>query len=392
MEESKAIVIDNGSGFCKAGFANYDSPISVFPPYVGCRSNCGSRSSAAVGSQFKDQYVGDEAPSCKNIFCKKPDIPFEKGIIADWEGMEKVWHHLFYNELRVTPDCHPVLITETPNTLKSISEKMTEIMFEKLSIPSFYKSCPSLLSLYSSGRTTGLVLDIGDNQCHSLSIFDGYVLPGSINFGELAGRDLSLYLIQKLLLNKCFSFRDKLRIAEDIKKMYCKPSEIQTSLCSLSNSTSGSGDLSRNESLQSTSYELPDGKQILIDPGTYTCPNIFFSPKLLGSNSDGVQKVVSDSLMSADSDIHSSLMSNFILSGGSTLFPGFESMFENEICKLVPTSSSSIEIVSPHDRQYSAWIGGSLLASQLQSTHSNMWVSKLDYNEHGSQIIHKKCY
>ncbi|CAG9335964.1 unnamed protein product [Blepharisma stoltei] len=73
--------------------------------------------------------------------------------------MERIWHHAFFNKLRVPTDEHPVLITEPPLNPKNNREKMTEIMFEKFNIPAFYVAIQAVLALYSSCRTTGIVVD-----------------------------------------------------------------------------------------------------------------------------------------------------------------------------------------------------------------------------------------
>jgi len=118
-EEVTAVCIDNGSGLCKAGFAGDDAPRSVFPTLVGRPKMPG----IMVGLDQKEVYVGEEAQLKRGVL--KIEQPIENGIVQNWDDMEKVWHHTLYSELRVSPEEHPILLTEAPLNPRTNRERMT---------------------------------------------------------------------------------------------------------------------------------------------------------------------------------------------------------------------------------------------------------------------------
>ncbi|KAJ5068626.1 actin alpha sarcomeric/skeletal [Anaeramoeba ignava] len=370
--ETAPIVIDNGSGMIKVGFAGDEAPKKVFPSIIGRPKHLG----VMVGMGQKDSYVGDEAQA-KSVILNL-NYPIEHGIITNWDDMEKIWNYTFYNELRVALEERPILITEAPLNPKSNREKITQIMFETFNVPAFYLENSSILPLYESRRTTGIVIEIGYGVTSVVPIYEGYAPPHATQTMFVAGRDLTDYLM-KLLNEKGYSFQTtaEREIVREIKE---KLGYVALDF---------DEEMKKELNLIEKDYELPGEELIKIGNERFRCSEPLFEPSLLDLINDGLHEMIYNSIMKCDEDIRKDLFGNIVLSGGSTLFPGIDERIKKEITQLAPPNTE-IEIIAPPERKYSTWIGGSILTSLF--TFQKMWISKEEYEESGPSIVHRKCF
>ncbi|XP_041968772.1 alpha-centractin [Aricia agestis] len=368
---NQPVVIDNGSGVIKAGFAGDQIPKCRFPNYIGRPKHVRVMAGALEGELF----VGPRAEEHRGLLSIK--YPMEHGIVTDWNDMERVWNYIYSkDQLSTFSEEHPVLLTEAPMNPRRNREKAAEVFFETFNVPALFLSMQAVLSLYATGRTTGVVLDSGDGVTHSVPIYEGFAMPHSIMRVDVAGRDVTRYL--RLLLRKegvNLRTSAELEIVKNIKERACylSPNPL------------------KEETLDSerAQFTLPDGTQLEIGPARFRAPEVLFRPDLIGEECEGLHEVLMFAIQKSDMDLRKVLYQNIVLSGGSTLFRGFGDRLLAEIRRLAP-KDMKIRISAPQERLYSTWIGGSILASL--DTFRKMWVSKREYDEEGHRAVHRKTF
>lgn len=349
-DEVQPLVVDNGTGFVKAGFAGDDVPRAVFP-------------SAVAGDKLNVSY------------------PVERGVVVNWDDMEKLWQHTFSVELGAAPEEHPVFLTDVPLNPRANREKMTQIMFETFKVPAMYVAVQEALCMYPTGHTTGVVVSSGDGVSKVVPVHEGKMIHDAVGQWDLGGRDLTDWLV-KILAQKGHSYttptqremvrgiKEKLTyVALDYKK------EMETAR--------------RSSAAVEKSYELPDGKEITVGEERFRCPEALFDPSMVGMDAHPrIHQAVHDAVGKCDKDLWKKLYGNIVLSGGSTMFAGIADRLHKEVAALA-LGGMAIKVVAPPERKYTAWMGGSILASL--STFQQMWIAQSEYDETGPSIVHKKC-
>ncbi len=367
----KPLVVDNGTGLSKNGYAGEDQPRSVFPTLIGYPKYQSIMSD--VDHYVREYYVGEEAMNLRGVL--KLIYPIEHGVVTDWDAMEKIWHYTFHNDLRVNPSEHPVLFTEAPLNPSRNREKMAEILFETFNVPAMYVSMQAVLSLYASGRTTGLVVDAGDGVMHIVPIYEGFAITHAIGRIDIAGRDITEYL-RRLLRQRGYPLTSSAEkeIVRDIKERLCYVALDPERELKLAEKVTG----------MEKQYTLPDGETLTIGPERFLAPEAFFNPAAMGQEEQAMHEAIYESIQKCDIDLRKELYQNIVLSGGSTMFPGLKERLHKELTEMIP-ETIEIRIVAPPERRYSVWIGGSILSSL--KTFQRLWVSRKEYQEHGASVV-----
>lgn len=303
--------------------------------------------------------------------------PIQNGTITNWDDMENLWHHFFSSELSIDPSNHPILLTEPIQNQKFTREKTTQIMFERFHVPALYLESQPVLSLYGSGKTTGLVVHSGHSQTVAQPMSDGQRC-GKPLFTRVNGATVDAFLCRTLRVEGKLTIDQPIKVVSDIKETcgYVALDYHQ--------------ELKKDSNQVQTPYQLPDGKMITVGSERFQCAEVLFNPTMWidcdsfreGLN-NGIHELISPTIIKCDPTLQRDLSSSIILSGGNTMFPGIVERLTKEVIDL-----NNVQVVASHKRDLLPWIGGSILSSL--SSVQGMWITKAEYDETGPSIVHRK--
>jgi len=400
-----AVVIDNGTGYTKMGYAGNCEPQYIVPTVIATQEGKGAQKAATQkkGVEDLDFYIGDEALANSKTY----DVfyPVRHGQIDNWTHMEYFWEQAIFKYLRCEPEDHYFLLTEPPLNAPENREYTAEIMFETFNVPGLYIAVQAVLALAASwtsrnvkDRTlTGTVIDSGDGVTHVIPVAEGYVIGSSIKHIPLAGRDITAF-VQNLLRERGEQVppAESLEVAKRIKENYSYvcPDIVK--------------EYAKYDAEPSKWIKQYEGKES-VTKKPYTCdigyerflgPEIFFNPEIFSSDFlTPLPKVVDDTIQSCPIDVRRGLYKNIVLSGGSTMFRDFGKRLARDIKRSVDyrikrseelsggkikSVPLDVNVISHHMQRYAVWFGGSMLASTAD--FYNVCHTKAQYDEIGPSI------
>lgn len=313
----------------------------------------------------------------------------ENGIIRNWQDMGHLWDYTFNEKLKMDTRGKKVLLTEPPMNPKQNREKMVETMFETYGFQGVYVAIQAVLTLYAQGLQTGVVVDSGDGVTHIVPVYEGFSLPHLTRRLDVAGRDVTRYLI-KLLLLRGYAF-NRTADFETVR-------QIKEKLCYVSYDLDLDSKLADETTVLVENYTLPDGRVIKVAQERFQAPECMFQPHLVDVEQPGVAEMLFDTIQKADIDTRSELYKHIVLSGGSSMYPGLPSRLEKEVKQLYLTkvlrddtsllSKFKIRIEDPPRRKHMVFLGGAVLADIMKGRET-FWITKEEWAEQGVRALDK---
>lgn len=315
--EPATVVIDNGTGYTKMGYAGNMEPSYMMPSVIAMNvaKKTGTSMSKSFFNQEMDYYIGDEALSRSQTH----EIRYilRNGQISDWEGIERYWHKSIYSYLRCEPEEHRFILTEPPMNTPENREQMAEIMFETFNVKGLFIGVQATLALFAqlagpnsdldkveSSDLTGTVIDAGDGVTHVFPVCDGYVIGSCVKSIPLAGRDITQFTLQMLKdRGEKFKAEDSTEIASRIKEKYgyvCK--DVLKEFKKYDDKVQDeSGNCMQSKKFRNFVHKTINGNMVNIDVGyeRFLGPEMFFHPEFIHKDwTKPLGEVVDDAIQS----------------------------------------------------------------------------------------------
>ena len=371
------IIIDIGSSEIRAGFGSEEKPKVLIKNYFGePKFKKIIRTFDLKGKEKTDQYLGEECDKFLGLI--KLNYPVVHGSFQREEDILTIFSSIF-SKLGINSQEmkeHPVLITEPILNPYTNREKITHSLLDNLGVPAIFFASQPLLSLFSTSSISGTVLESGEGVTQSCVVYEGYSITSTYERYNYGGKEVSEYL-KHLLKKRGYHFYNstEIKLMNDIKENFCY------------------FDINRKNypeksfNIQPTQYYLPDGSNISITDEKILAPEMLFNPEFMGKEYLGFADMIKSSI--DKTDIKKIAYENIWLSGGNTLFKQLKEKLIEELKinldKNIGINIYENEKIKP---QYRCWMGGNIISTL--EIFKKMWVTKNEWDEKGSEIIHVK--
>ena len=375
------IIIDIGSGEIKAGFSGEEKPKVTFNNYFGePKYKRVIRTFDNKSKEKTEQYIGEDCDKYLGLI--KLRYPVVHGAFENESDILTIFSHIF-SKLGLTSQEikeHPVLIAESILNPSKNREQITHTLVDNLGVPGIFFASQPLLSLFSTSATSGTVLESGEGVTQSCVVYEGYSIPSSYERYNYGGKDVTLYL-RDLLKKRGYHFYNSSEV-----KLF---NEIKEKLCYIENIKRNMNINYDDNNKEITKYYLPDGSNIDIGDEKIKAPELLFNPELIGKEYLSFDEMVINSINKADIDLRNQSYENIWISGGNSSFKELNKRLvkeiKNKVDKNLKVNVLENEKIKP---QHRCWVGGNVIS--ILEIFKKMWVTRSEWNEKGSGIIHIK--
>ena len=375
------VIVDIGSGEVKAGFSGEEKPKTIFYNYFGKpKFKKVLRTFNNENQEASEQYIGDDCDKYMGII--KLRFPVKHGVFENEQDILPIFNYLFsklgINSQEIKE--HPLLITEPILNPITNREKIAYSLFDNLGVPALFFASQPILSLLSTSKTSGTVLESGHGVSQSCVIFEGYPISSSYERYNYGGEDVTNYL-KNLLKKRGHHFYNstELKIINEIKEntCFCFANDVKNDI------SDSKIALNKNP----LNYYLPDGSSITIGDERIMATELLFNPEYTGRNYLGLPDMISSSIDKVDNQLKQKCYENILLSGGNTKFNGLSEQLNYELKQKVD-KNMKIAFNRPKDPEFCCWMGGNIISTM--EIFKKMWITRKEWNEQGTKIIHVK--
>lgn len=353
--ELDVVFIDCGSGTCRVRQGE-TGPCEVFATITGRPKMPGT------GGEQEDVYAGDETASLRGRLSLTH--PIQGGMPVDFDNVAHLLRYVYSRKLRLRPEEHPVHLTESPLNPKGNRERLAKMMFEDFNVPAMMLTPEPVVALLASGRTTGVVVVSGLSVTHAVPIYEGHVISHAVRSLDLAGRDLTEYMMMMLK-------QPEREIVNEVKeKLGYVAIDYHAEM---------------RKSIEKATFKRPDGEVIMVGSERFRAPEALFRPGLVNMTCPGIHELTAQAVQACDRDIQKELYGNVVLCGGNMQFRGMKERMTKELMALAP-SITEVKLVTLSQTEASSPLLLEYLASK------NNWISKDEYEELGPEVVHRKGF
>ena len=378
------IVIDLGNALTKIGFSGKDLPVVTIPSIYAKNKMADSDKKNEISAyEQKMDIFGYEALDAN--YAENYNINFltpgDHKLPTSYEFLEFLKDAL-ENKMGVSPTDYSVIVNISPIKNRDNIDIYGKIFLEELGFRAMALINSSSLSLFSTGRTSGLIVECGETRTYTVPLFEGFPLYHALNKSKLGGKDLT-NVFKEGVVNNNFNVRP-----EDI----CTLRDIKEKTCSVPYLHPYEYYLDENNddiiSKQQMLYKLPDESIIEIPrQSRIVASELLFNPSVIGRNESGLKHLIVNSIKKSSIDnekFKETLLNNIVLSGGTSMMHGFG---ERIVKDLLEYQDQDFEIdytpnvIAENNRYISKWIGMSMIASM--SAFDKIFIKKSEYQEYG---------